>query len=78
MILYEIYHAESVDDYLESYFTKLIDKLLVDQDESNLIELVNYKKAREEEKKMRSVSTSSFQSNYYVNNNDETQLLFKK
>ena len=67
-----------MDDYLESYFTKLIDKLLVDQDESNLIELVNYKKAREEEKKMRSVSTSSFQSNYYVNNNDETQLLFKK
>ncbi len=75
LILYEIYHGESVDD--DNYFTPIIEKLLIDQDETNLTDLKNYKKAREEERKMRSVSTSSFNSNYYLNN-DETQLLFKK
>ena len=83
-ILNEIYYQESVDEYLDTYYTKLIDKLLVDQNDLNLTDLVKYKKYENDKNKLRSISTSSFYSNYYTNNNsvdDEdinNHLLFKK
>ena len=81
--LERIYYSESIDEYMNNYFAKLIDKLLIDQDESNLVDLAYIKQnARQENegKKLRSYSTSSSsQTNYYMNqSNDENELLFKK
>ena len=75
-MLDEIYHQESVDEYFNDYYVKLIEKLLIDQDESNLADLDSHIKiARnidQKEKKLRSISTSSsFQSHYYMQPNDE-------
>ena len=82
-VLNEIYHKESVEDYFNDYYVKLIEKLLIDQEESNLVDLDNHIKSvrnsEQKEKKLRSISTSSsFQSQYYMQSNEENQLLFKK
>ncbi len=85
-ILQKIYYQESVDHYLDQYYTKLIDKLLIDQNDLNLTDLVKFKQHENDRTKLRSISTSSFYSNYYVNNSslddeentDNNHLLFKK
>ena len=82
-VLDEIYHQESVDEYFNDYYVKLIEKLLIDQDESNLADLdshiKNVRNLDQKEKKLRSISTSSsFQSHYYMQANEDNQLLFKK
>ncbi|CAF0708130.1 unnamed protein product [Brachionus calyciflorus] len=73
-LLSDIYFYESVEEYLNNYFMKLIDKLLVDQDEANLADLVNFKSIRNngDNGRLRSFSQSSVQSNYYIQySNDE-------
>lgn len=80
--LESIYFGESVHEYLRNHFTKLIDKLLIDQDESSLADLAyikQYAKQEYESRKLRSYSMSSTQSSYYLSNShDESDLLFKK
>ena len=80
----KIYYEESVDEYIETYYTKLIDKLLIDQNDLNLADLIKYKKIETDKNKLRSISTSSFYSNYYINNSSledddmNSHLIFKK
>jgi hypothetical protein len=83
--LERIYVSESIQDYLDLYCTKLIDKLLIDQDEANLADLAyikQYSKKINEEKKLRSYSTSSAQSSYFLNQqnyaDNENDLLYNK
>jgi hypothetical protein len=81
--LERIYYAESVSEYMNTYFSKLIDKLLVDQDEANLVEVAYIKQFARQEleaKKLRSYSNSSTsQSSYFASQqNDENDLLYKK
>ncbi len=84
-VLEQIYFKESVEDHVENCYSALIDQLLADQSESNMIELASIKsrqKAKEQQnqKLMRSVSTSSSQSAYFVDysNDESNQLLLKK
>jgi hypothetical protein len=80
----EIYHKESVDEYFNDYYVKLIENLLIDQEESNLVDLdshiKNVRNTDLREKKLRSISTSSTsnQSQYFSQTNEDNQLLFKK
>ncbi len=81
--LERIYYAESVNDYMNNYFSKLIDKLLIDQDEANLVEVAYIKQMARQEiegKKLRSYSnSSSSQSSYFASQqNEENDLLYKK
>ena len=79
-VLRSIYHEESINDYLSDFYSKLIEKLLADQDESNLADLIdNFKNVRSEyeSKKLRSISTSS-QSSYYVQPTDDNQAIYNK
>jgi hypothetical protein len=68
---------------MNNYFSKLIDKLLVDHDDSSLTEIAyikQYARQENEGKKLRSYSNSSTsQSNYFsTQQNDENDLLYKK
>lgn len=70
-LLGEIYFYESVEEYMNNYFVNLIDKLLVDQDQANLVDLVNMKLIKyngdgEDKNRLRSFSQSSVQSSYFV------------
>lgn len=79
-VLRSIYHEESISEYLNVFYSKLIEKLLADQDESNLADLIdNFKSVRSEyeSKKLRSISTSS-QSSYYIQQADDNQSVYNK
>ena len=79
-VLRSIYHEESISEYLNVFYSKLIEKLLADQDESNLADLIdNFKNVRSEyeSKKLRSISTSS-QSSYYIQQADDNQSVYNK
>jgi hypothetical protein len=83
-ILEEIYYKESVDEYVDDYYIKLIDQLLIDQDKSNMQELLQRKNVLHNKNVkanlIRSISSSSSNhSNYFIDyNNDENQLLNKQ
>lgn len=86
-VLEQIYFKESIEEHVENFYSRLIDQLLADQVDSNMIELASIKsrqqKAKEQQsqKLLRSVSTSSSQSAYFVDySNDESNhhLLLKK
>lgn len=70
-LLGEIYFYESVEEYMNNYLVKLIDKLLVDQDEANLVDLVNMKLIKynsdneDKNSRLRSFSQSSAHSSYF-------------
>lgn len=70
-LLGEIYFYESVEENMNNYLTKLIDKLLVDQDEANLVDLVNMKLIKnnsdneDKNSRLRSYSQSSVHSSYF-------------
>lgn len=75
-VLEQIYFKESIEEHVENFYSKLIEQLLIDQIESNMIELPSIKnkqKIKEQQRLLRSVSTSSNQSAYFVDySNDES------
>lgn len=72
-VLEQIYFKESVQDHIENFYSTLIDRLLVDQSILNIAELSSIKnrqKDEEHKKIIRSVSTSSNQSAYFIDHSN--------
>jgi hypothetical protein len=63
--LKSVYYEESIEANFDYIYQTLIQKLLIDQDESNLVDLVNPKFSIRD-KQNHQATSSSIQSSYYI------------